>query len=227
MAPTRIIHLPKILCLTFAMLWTPVALAANLIDSIYGLGAGSFELSGHSDPRFITLEDGSTLIPGWTVNTVNIDWVKQSVWNPSSGGYSIDMNGTPGGPGGIQTVVPTTIGTTYRVTFDIAGYNDETSSTNPKSIETTAGGDTLQFTLFSNDNYVHPLSLPLTVTWSSRSFDFVAISSSSVVSFRSLVPSDPSAMILDNVSIEAVPEPSAAVLVGITACSLVFRRRRR
>jgi hypothetical protein len=98
---------------------------------------------------------------------------------------------------------------------------------NSKSIETTAGGDTLQFTLFSNDNYVHPLSLPLTVTWSSRSFDFVAISTSSIVSFRSLVPSDPSAMILDNVSIEAVPEPSASVLAGVTACSLVFRRRRR
>ncbi|MEO5713742.1 MAG: choice-of-anchor C family protein [Luteolibacter sp.] len=217
----------KLLLITSVMLAAPSARAANIIDSIYGVGAGSFELPGFTGPTFATYASGSTAITGWTVNTVNIDWVKNSVWNASNGSYSLDMNGTPGGPGGIQTVITTTIGSTYRVSFDIAGYLTAGSNTNPKVMKTVAAGITTIHYLTATQSYTQPFALPLAVTWSTRTFDFVATSTSSTVSFVSLVAGDGSAMLLDNVSIEAVPEPGATALVGAGAFCLILRRRRQ
>lgn len=205
---------------------TPCAFSANIIDIQYGAGAGSFELPGHTGPLFVTLETNSSDISGWTVNTTNIDWAKATAWNPSDGNYSIDLNGSPGGPGGVQTIVPTTVGTTYRVTFDIAAFTAPGSTTNPKTFETTAAGVTTQFSLTTTDNYSLPFDLPLTVTWSTRSFDFVANSSSSTVSFVSTVPTESAGILLDNVSIEAVPEPGSTAIAGIGVAVLVLRRRR-
>lgn len=206
---------------------SPTVRSANIIDSIYGVGAGSFELPGFSGPTFATYNAGSTAITGWTVNTVNIDWVKTSVWNASNGNYSIDMNGTPGGPGGIQTVISTTVGSTYRVSFDIAGYLTPGSNTNPKVMKTMAGGITTLHYLTATQSYSQPFALPLAVTWSTRSVDFIATSNSSTVSFVSLVATDGSAMLLDNVSIQSVPEPGITVLIAVGVAGLVMRRRRQ
>jgi choice-of-anchor C domain-containing protein len=216
-----------------AILATPSARAANIIDSIYGAGAGSFEAPVPAFTTFATYQVGSTAIAGWTVNTVNIDWVKDSVWNASNGHYSIDMNGTnlpsgtPSSPGGIQTMITTTVGSTYRVTFDISGFVSEGNATNPKVMKTVAGGITTVHYFTATQSYTQPFSLPFALNWSTRSFDFVATSASSTVSFVSLVSNDGSAMLLDNVVIEAVPEPSAVLLVAAGSMSFALRRRRQ
>jgi choice-of-anchor C domain-containing protein len=235
-APTR----TSITCMQvsrFFLLVLPLCLAqvrgANIIDTIYGVGAGSFELPGHAASLFATYQAGSTAITGWTVNTVNVDWVKNTVWNASQGSYSIDMNGTnlpngtPSSPGGLHTVIPTTTGSVYRVTFDIAGFVSAGNAINPKTMSVTAGGVTLPFSLTTTNIYPGALTLPLVLNWQSRTFDFTATGPSSVVSFLSTVTNgDGSAMILDNVVIEAVPEPSALALLGFGALGLVLRRRR-
>lgn len=210
-----------------ALLCSPLAFSANIIDSIYGAGAGSFEIPGHTGPLFVTVDTSSSDLTGWTVNTTSIDWAKATVWNPSDGNYSIDLNGTPGGPGGIQTVIPTTTGTTYRVTFDIAAFTAPGNTTNPKTFETSAAGVTTQFSLTTADNYGLPFNLPLNVTWTSRSFEFVAVDIMSTVSFVSTVATDGAGVLLDNVSIEAVPEPGSTAIAAIGVTLAALRRRRR
>jgi hypothetical protein len=161
-------NLKKILVIFPAILCSPAVFAANILDSIYGIGAGSFEIPGYTGPLYLTLANGSNYIRGWTVNTSNIDLVDYQVWTPSNGQNSIDMNGTPGGPGGIETMITTTIGATYRVTFDIAGFTSPDNLTNPKTMETTAAGVTTQFSLTTTDSFSQPFALPLAVTWHTR-----------------------------------------------------------
>ncbi|MEO7100831.1 MAG: choice-of-anchor C family protein [Luteolibacter sp.] len=219
---------PKILIIASAALWGPSAFAANIIDSIYGVGSGSFENPGHTIATFETYQAGSIAITGWTVNTVNIDWVSSNLWNASDGNYLIDMNGDPGDAGSFQTVIPTTIGSTYRVSFDISGFVTPNSSSNPKTMETQAGGVTTFFSLdVSVSTFPEPYALPFTLPWTSRSFDFVATSTSSTVIFASLIPNEGSGMFLDNVSIEAVPESSSVALLAAGAVGLALRRKRQ
>ncbi len=208
------------------------ASSANLIDLQYGVGAGSFELPGHSNSQYVTLAGGSAVIMGWTVGGASIDWVKTSVWLAAQGNYSLDMNGTaplatdPPQVGSISTSIFTTPGSTYRVTFNVSGYNSYGNTTNPKQMSVSAGLVLQNISLTSTYN---GSTLPLALTWETRTFDFVAQSgSSSTVNFQSLITNNTSGMLLDNVRIElvAVPEPSSVVL-GLGALGLaVFRRRR-
>ncbi|MCB1129870.1 MAG: DUF642 domain-containing protein [Verrucomicrobiae bacterium] len=202
------------------------ARAANIIDSIYGVGAGSFELPGHGAAQYETLASGDTDISGWIVDPTTIDWVKDSVWNASDGSYSIDLNGSPSGIGGIHTVIPTTAGTTYRVTFDIAAFNAPGSATDPKTMDVNAGGTSTSFSLAASHSYSVPFSLPLVVTWHSHFVEFTATGSSATIGFLSTVPGDGSAMLLDNVSVEAVPETSGALLAALGLLVPLMVRRR-
>ena len=205
---------------------TPAAPAANIIDATYGVGAGSFEIPGYIGPLFLTLNSGSNYITGWTVNYSNIDLVPNTIWNPALGANSIDMNGTPGGPGGIQTVIPTTVGTTYRVTFDIAAFTATDNMTNPKTMDVTADGVTSSFSLSTTTHYDIPLTLPLSVNWQSRTLEFIASTTSTTISFKSTTATDGSAMLLDNVVVQAVPEPAASLLMLGGGALLTLRRRR-
>lgn len=220
---------PIRLLTVLSLIGAPAGFAANIIDSIHGVGAGSFETPGHSDPLYVTFGPGATDITGWIVDPTTIDWVKDSVWNASDGNYSIDLNGSPSGIGGIHTVIPTTAGASYRVTFDIAAFNAPGSATDPKTMEVTAAGTTTEFSLAASHSYSVPFSLPLTVTWQQRTLEFIATSSSSTLGFASTVAGDGSAMLLDNVAVEQVvvaPEPTVPLLAAIGALASCGLRRR-
>src|SRR4051812_40571144 len=81
---------------------------------------GSFELGGSRCNTF-NIPAGSTTITGWTVSVGNIDWLGAPVpgcgWQASNGNNSLDLVGT----GGIQQTFDTVPGTTYQVSFDMAG----------------------------------------------------------------------------------------------------------
>ncbi len=175
--------------------------AQNLIDTTYGEGAGSFELPGFATADgYITLADGSTAITGWTVDQAALDWVAPAYWNPSDGIFSLDLNGFFVA-GGIHTTIPTIPGTSYGVSFDLAGFVATGSPSNPKSVEVSVGTSTKSFSM--------PVPTvtgqkPITVNWTQHRFDFVASTTSSTLSFRSLVPGDASGLLLDNVSVQKV-----------------------
>jgi len=185
--------------------------AQNLIDTTYGEGAGSFELPGFATADgYITLSDGSTAITGWTVDPVAVDWVTPVYWNPSDGRFSLDLNGFFVA-GGILTTVPTIPGTSYAVSFDLAGFVAPGSPSNPKSVEVSVGTSTKSFSL--------PVPTvtgqkPITVNWTQHKFEFVASSVSSTLSFKSLVPGDASGLLLDNVSVQKVATMSVTNVRG-------------
>jgi hypothetical protein len=96
----------------------PSAASANIIDTTYGAGAGSFELGGQSGAAFDSLATGSTVITGWTVGGPGdgVDWLSQPSFNASAGNLSADLQSSFASS--ISTVISTVIGQTYQLTFD-------------------------------------------------------------------------------------------------------------
>ena len=199
------------------MIITPVQ-AANLIQN------GSFENGG--DPGvFQTINAGSTVITGWTVSQGSIDYIG-TLWQASNGSRSLDLSGE--NAGGIKQTFNTTVGKTYRVTFDLAG-NTFTSPT-IKDMRVSAGGSSADFSFDttgkSNSN----------MGWLSKSWDFTANSTTTTLEFIDLTNSI-AASALDNVSVIAlsppstptpIPEPSSVLgllSLGVLGISSALKRQ--
>jgi len=82
---------------------------------------GSFE-AGPVVGRFRTIKAGSQELQGWVITGTSIDIVG-SLWRHSDGNRSVDLDGTPG-TGGIVQLLNTAPGSTYSVSFDLAGNPD-------------------------------------------------------------------------------------------------------
>ncbi|GBD54571.1 hypothetical protein BGM30_36640 [Microcystis aeruginosa NIES-298] len=166
---------------------------------------GSFETATvNPGASFIGLGAGSTAITGWTVSQGSIDYIG-TLWQASNGSRSLDLSGE--NAGGIQQTFNTTVGKTYRVTFDLAG-NTFTSPT-IKDMRVSAGGSSADFSFDttgkSNSN----------MGWLSKSWDFTANSTTTTLEFISLTNSF-AGPALDNVSVIAlsppsIPEPSSVL----------------
>jgi choice-of-anchor C domain-containing protein len=180
-----------------ALIVTPVQ-ATNLIQN------GSFETATVNPGPFLQLNAGSTVITGWTVSQGSIDYIG-TYWQASDGGRSLDIHGS--WIGKIEQTFNTTIGATYRVTFDLAG--NPNASPIIKDMRVSAGGSSADFSFNttgkSNSN----------MGWLSKSWDFTANSTTTTLEFIGLGNSDAGAA-LDNVSVIAVPEPSSMLgLLGL------------
>ncbi len=176
----------------------PPVQAANLIQN------GSFETATVNPGSFLQLDAVSTAITGWTVSQGSIDYIG-TLWQASNGSRSLDLSGE--NAGGIQQTFNTTVGKTYRVTFDLAG-NTFTSPT-IKDMRVSAGGSSADFSFDttgkSNSN----------MGWLSKSWDFTANSTTTTLEFISLTNSF-AGPALDNVSVIAlsppsIPEPSSVL----------------
>ena len=181
------------------MIVTPVQ-AANLIQN------GSFE-DGANPGSFLQLDAVSTVITGWTVSQGSIDYIG-TLWQASNGSRSLDL-GAGSSPGGIKQTFNTTVGGTYRVTFDLAG--NPNASPTIKDMRVSAGGSSADFSFDttgkSNSN----------MGWLSKSWDFTANSTTTTLEFIDLTNSI-AGPALDNVSVmlsstppipTSIPEPSS------------------
>ncbi|CCI31578.1 choice-of-anchor C family PEP-CTERM protein [Microcystis sp. T1-4] len=196
------------------MIVTPVQ-AANLIQN------GSFENGG--DPGvFQTINAGSTVITGWTVSQGSIDYIG-TLWQASNGSRSLDL-AAGASPGGIKQTFNTTVGGTYRVTFDLAG--NPNASPIIKDMRVSAGGSSADFSFDttgkSNSN----------MGWLSKSWDFTANSTTTTLEFIDLTNSIAGSA-LDNVSVIAlsppsIPEPSSVLgllSLGVLGISSALKRQ--
>jgi len=161
-------------------------------------------------------------LTGWTLtNSSQFDAVCQpgeqigaAYCMVNSGDYAMSF-GHAGGVTTLSQVLATTPGASYDLNFYLA--ND-----NPSDVGVTT------FDVLWDGVDVYSLSSPQpSFSYTSINLYVTATSGSTTLSF--LAQQDPSQWFLDDVSVQAVPEPAAMLTVGLTliAAGLARRRRRR
>jgi len=163
---------------------------------------------------------GNDGITGWTIGGSNVDVVGPLGWTASDGSRSIDLNGV--GPGSLSQTFDTVAGTSYVVTFDIGGNFYRTPT--PKTGTVSAASSSLSVSFDDASSSVSNMG------WISKTFGFVATSSSTTLIFASTITVGAAGLALDNVSVAAaVPEPEiyAMLLAGLGLLGFAARRRKQ
>ena len=172
------------------------ASAANLVSN------GSFENPGGGNLVPNPPGISAFYITGWEVYTGDIDYIPPSTWTASDGVMSLDLYGF--NPGGIRQTITTVTGETYNVTFDMAA---NPSGNIVKTLRVSAAGSDAQFTSDRKDRRK--------LGWEEKTWSFVAISTSTVLSFESFGPHTANAgPALDNVRVSPPPPPCASANVS-------------
>jgi choice-of-anchor C domain-containing protein len=180
---------------------------------------GSFELNS-DDPTFgsfDTLAPGSTVITGWQILLNSIDYIN-GYWEAADGTHSVDLNGNTGAAAISQTF-DTTLGTSYLVQFALAGNPDNLPTI--KTVRVDSGAFTQDYT-FDVTGATRP-----DMNWEYKDFLFIAGGTSSTLTFLSQTEGCCWGPALDDVSVEAVPEPALMTLFGTGLVTLLVRRRSR
>ncbi|MEY2884108.1 MAG: hypothetical protein RL490_1832 [Pseudomonadota bacterium] len=201
------------------------ALALSSAASAVTVVNGSFEDGIAIGPSGVAAlpTDDVTSLPGWRVLADGIDYVDSTVYQASNGNRSVDLStGTPGGV--VQRIGGFTQGLTYQISFDIsADPNDPALRPKTKrGLVSATGGNTSIF-----DYVLTDANSPTNMRWQTYTYRFQASSAFQNIQFRSLDQSE-YGIVLDNVSISAVPEAASWVLMiaGFGMVGFAARRRR-
>ena len=150
----------------------------------------------------------------WTVTAGSVDIVGPGFFSNLATSHAVDLDGTTRNqnPAGQITTKLTFAPGHYRFAFDLGG--SKRLDTNVVNVH--FGNFSQNFTLASN------------VAIATHTFDFNLLSASKL-SFTNLGVSDFKGLILDNVQVSAVPEPTtwAMMLVGFAGLGFLFSGRRR
>ncbi|MFA9217778.1 MAG: choice-of-anchor C family protein [Sphingomonadaceae bacterium] len=190
---------------------TVLALAVPMVQA-NALTNGSFEDNNSGDP-FVTLQSGLT---GWDI-VGSVDLIG-NYWNASEGKHSLDLNGN--GLGSISQSFSTVAGTTYIVSFDIAG-NPDAPGVKSLTAGVVDGGNSYTFDSTGKSHG--------DMGWVSKSFSFVAGSgASSTLFFTGYQGNGAYGVALDNVTVSSVPEPETygMLLAGLGLVGAIARRKK-
>jgi choice-of-anchor C domain-containing protein len=152
---------------------------------------------------------------GWTISSGSVE-ILRSYWQPSEGLQSLDTAGDDSGV--VQQTITTIPGLTYRLTFDLSGNPD--GGTTIKTLQAGFGAATQAF------NFDTTLTTRTDMQWSPQTWDIVATTSSTVLSFEN-IGTGPYGAALDNVSLTVIPEPSVMAFAGLAAVWLGVIARKR
>jgi choice-of-anchor C domain-containing protein len=195
-----------------------VALIVALLATPAGAAIlnGGFEDGAYPGGGFGTLSYGAMNLSDWAVGGNSIDWI-DNYWQPAEGSRSIDLSGN--GPGSLSQQFGTLPGTTYRLTFAMAGNPDGGDAM--KDLRVTA------LDIGSGDYTFDTTGKTRTAMgWDTREFVFTARTYATTLIFESL-ENDAYGPALDAVAVNVVPLPPAAWLLGSGLIGLVAVRRRR
>ncbi|MBS1718274.1 MAG: DUF642 domain-containing protein [Armatimonadetes bacterium] len=186
---------------------------ANLLSN------GSFESGAFVGDAFgdMQLLGGSTTITGWTVMGDEIAWVKNGNFDnitASDGVMSLDLAGyaNSGSQGGVQQSFATVVNQQYLVSLDLGTFSTAWGNTR---ITVDAAGQNQSFTEVPNG----------TQRWDTHTWLFTANSTTTTLSIFETNPTGSIYNGLDNISVEAVPEPASMVALGVGVAAMIRRRR--
>lgn len=213
-------RIPVALLMALACLSGREACAANLVVN------GGFESPIVTFP-YQHFSTGSSSISGWTVVNDTVSVLRIGCCDPadpSEGSQYLDLTGPNDGQsryGGVSQTITTVPGLEYELTFDLGNYAQNPTSFNGGrvGIVASAGGTSQTFHLG-----------PVTTgsIWEGEVLTFVATATSTQIVLTGL---DGAQYVgLDNVVVQAVPEPSAILLMSIGFVGLgaaTLRRRRQ
>ncbi len=147
----------------------------------------------------VSLQSGSTSLPGWTVTAAEI------LWNFNFGPFSpgtihgelfLDLTGIHDSPpyGGITQTLATTPNQSYQLTFALGTFEDSSLARGPVTVSVEAGTamDTFTFTPEGEGNQ-----------WKTFTMNFTADSTSTPLTFRGTASAGGSYLGLDQVSVLA------------------------
>ena len=186
---------------------------------------GSFEDTGSATLQSwggFTFGPGFSLpLPGWTVNSGNVDVTTTgTVWGPAADGQnSLDINGWEAGT--ISQTFATVLGRTYTVSFDYS--RNAAGAPDPATATVSAGGVTLDVSAANDGSFGDAFNM----VWKPDSFTFVGTGNPTTLSLAATVEGN-GGVFFDKVSVDAVPEPAtwALMIGGFGLAGAALRRRR-
>jgi hypothetical protein len=186
-----------------------------------------------------------TSVPGWNI-AGNVDWVGSYWPGPPSGGYSVDLDGSPGASSISQTI-NTVANDSYTLSFYLnANPNANPDGTpglpNPKILGVSAtpstndspanGQYSKSFAYNPSDVYpASPAEPQFQNAWQAETYSFTALSAQTTITFSSLDASTTyagpyySGPVIGGVTV--TPEPGFLALLGLGLSGLVLTVNRR
>lgn len=156
----------------------------------------------------------NTTPSGWTVNFGTVDIIGNGFYDfiPGSGNY-IDLDGSSQNAGELSYSLTLLAGQPYQLSFDLAGNQ---RNANLEVVTVVFGGAFGAFSLGQN------------IGWTGSLLDFTPSTTGTYTMTFSNLGGDGVGMLLDNVTVTAVPEPEtyAMMLAGLGLLGFVARRRR-
>jgi len=182
---------------------------------------GSFEVGDEPGAWRSLYAPDSVTIRNWTVSAGSVDYIG-SYWQAADGNRSLDLTGT-GAPGTIvQTFVTPWPGVPHRISFALAGNPDVQPRTTGVRVWINDPN-----VLYRDFTFVVNGQTRSNMGWTYVSWWFTPSSAVNTLGFTSLdnYPGLLWGPALDDVRVDAVPEPGTLLLVGLALIVASSRRR--
>ena len=172
---------------------------------------GGLEGVSYNSCGFITLNSGSTAIPGWIVSGANnIDWVSdqsRTCCIPPEGACWVDLNGSPLQTMGsaLRQTVSTIPGMTYVLSAMVVPNPSDNNPGSKKKFRLSTENKTIDFDL------INPADGNFCSNWQQVQLEWIATQTSSNVEVRSLVPNSWAGIFVDDIRVVQISPTSSSV----------------